>query len=300
MNAAAGASRSVLRRPRPLGRRGLLILFLLASGLAAFVSLDLSLGQLVPRRGGLALLAEFARAALHPALVYEAGPPPGGAPPLLVKALAGAWRTLAFAAAAMSLALFIGVTLGFAGSQSAWFAGPSRTPNGGGRSPAALRAGSYVLVRAFIALLRSVHELLWAVLFLAAFGISEMAAVVAIALPYGGTLAKVFSEMLDEAPRDSAEALAAIGATRPQEFLLGLVPRAGADMAAYSFYRLECAVRSSAILGFFGFPTLGYYLRLAFENLHFREVWTYLYSLLVLVVLLELWSAALRRRIVLR
>jgi phosphonate transport system permease protein len=69
-------------------------------------------------------------------------------------------------------------------------------------------------------------------------------------------------------------------------------------MAAYAFYRFECAVRSSAVLGFFGFETLGYGLELSFENLHFREVWTHLYALIALVLVLETWSASLRRRFV--
>ena len=55
------------------------------------------------------------------------------------------------------------------------------------------------------------------------------------------------------------------------------------------------AVRSSAVLGFFGFPTLGYSIAQAFENLHYAEVWTYLYMLMALVVGIELWSGALRR-----
>jgi len=52
-----------------------------------------------------------------------------------------------------------------------------------------------------IAAMRSVHELLWAMLFLAAMGLSPATAVVAIAIPYGGTLAKIFSEMVDESPQ---------------------------------------------------------------------------------------------------
>ena len=78
----------------------------------------------------------------------------------------------------------------------------------------------------------------------------------------------------------------------------GLLPRASADMAAYAFYRFECAIRSSAILGFFGYETLGYYMRASFQNLHYREVWTYLYAMLALVLVLEAWSAAMRRRFV--
>jgi phosphonate transport system permease protein len=149
-----------------------------------------------------------------------------------------------------------------------------------------------------IALMRSVHELLWAILFLAAFGLNTASAVLAIAIPYAGTLAKVFSEMLDEAPRGSAFALRSAGAGPTQVFLAGTLPRALPDMAAYAFYRFECAVRSSAVLGFFGYETLGYYLSASFENLHFREVWTYLYALSAMVLLLEGWSALLRRRFV--
>ena len=153
-------------------------------------------------------------------------------------------------------------------------------------------------MRVLIALLRSVHELLWAVLFMAAMGLNTFAAVVSIALPYAGTLAKVFSEMLDEAPRNTADALRAAGARPLEAFLFGLVPRALPDMAAYAFYRFECSVRASAILGFFGYPTLGYHLRQSFDNLHYGEVWTYLYALIVLVLAFEAWSGVLRRRFV--
>ena len=152
--------------------------------------------------------------------------------------------------------------------------------------------------RLLIGGMRSVHELLWAVLFLAALGLNTFGAVVAIAIPYGGTLAKIFSEMLEEAPRDSAHALRGLGAGPLQVFLFGQLPRALPDMAAYAFYRFECSVRSAAVLGFFGFPTLGYSIAQAFENLHFAEVWTYLYLLMGLVVAIEVWSGALRRRFV--
>ncbi len=199
-------------------------------------------------------------------------------------------RTLVFAVGGMSLALVLGVVLGFL-SSSSWWAEERR-----GRS--LLGPLVWSGARLLIVGMRSVHELLWAVLFLAAFGLNTFGAVVAIAIPYGGTLAKIFSEILEEAPRDSARALRELGASPLQVFLFGHLPRALPDMAAYAFYRFECAVRSSAVLGFFGFPTLGYSIAQAFENLHYREVWTYLYMLMALVVGIELWSGALRRRFV--
>jgi phosphonate transport system permease protein len=89
-----------------------------------------------------------------------------------------------------------------------------------------------------------------------------------------------------------------LGASPVLAFFGGLFPRAAPDLSAYAFYRLECAIRSSAILGFFGYETVGYYLKASFDNLHFREVWTWLYLLIAIVLLMEAWSGHLRRRFV--
>ena len=267
---------------------------ILAAGVASAFYLDLSPANLVPGEGGLEVTGRFFAAALKPALESESGS--GRA--ILPNAWHAARDTVIFAAAGMSLALVLGLVLGFLAS-SAWWEGD---PAGGtGRGRVFLRRtvapAVYGTTRVLIALMRSIHELLWALLFLTAFGLSNATAVIAIAIPSGGTLAKVFSEMIDEAPRDAAHALRASGATPMQVFAFGLLPRALPDMTAYSFYRFECALRASAILGFFGFPTLGYYIAASFENLYYREVWTYLYALLLLVVLVDWWSGALRRRL---
>jgi len=85
------------------------------------------------------------------------------------------------------------------------------------------------------------------------------------------------------------------GASPLQIYFIGLLPRALPDIAAYTMYRFECALRTSAVLGFFGFPTLGFFIAASFENLHYAEVWTYLYALFALVALVDWWSGTLRR-----
>ncbi len=282
----------MVRRPRPLGPRGATVLLLLAAGLGSTLALGLTPSGLLPGEGGLRVAGRFLLAALHPALDYPDGPHPDWIP-FGLKVAQALWRTVAFAVAGMSLALLIGLPLGLLASQVWW-----REECLGGGILCAIGRPLLVTVRILIALMRSVHELLWAVLFLAAFGLNTFAAVVAIAIPYGGTLAKVFSEMLDEAPRDTVGALRDLGAAPLSAVLFGLLPRALPDLWAYTFYRFECSLRSSAVLGFFGYPTLGYHLELAFRDAHFREVWTYVYALIALVLLLEAWSAALRRRVV--
>jgi len=265
-----------------LSRRSLVLLAIAAAGIWAAVYLQLSPAGLVPSKGGMAAAGKFFSAAFSPSLVSESG----SGRSLWPSIGHGIRTTVVFAAAGLSLALVIGTLLGFLASSALW-------AGSGIVGPAV-----YGVTRVVIAFLRSVHELIWAILFLAAFGVSNANAALAIAIPYGGTLAKIFSEMIDEAPRQSAAALRGLGATRMQVYALGLVPHALPDMAAYAFYRFECALRSSAILGFFGVETLGYYIKLSFDNLYYGEVWAYLYALFALVALVDWWSGLLRRRAV--
>ena len=276
------------RRPAPAfgARRAVLVLIALA-GVWAAAELGLGPRGLVPDAGGLKLVGDFLGAALTPALTYEAEFVPEGTAPLPDKIARAAATTVAFAAAATSLALAVGAALAFLASHSFW------SEREGRRSPFAPII--YGVVRAVIALSRSVHELLWAVLFLSAMGLTPLAAVVAIAIPYSGVFAKVFSEMLDEAPRDTAEALRDAGASPLRAFLFGLVPRALPDMTGYAFYRFECALRSAAVLGFFGIPTLGLYVQQSFAIAHYHEVWSYLYAMFLLVITVDWWSGRVRK-----
>lgn len=279
------------------GRRGLVLASIVAAGLVAAIALELDPRELLPGEGGLSIARELFSRAFSPALTYESSDVPEGIQPLPLKALQAAGTTVTFAAAALSVSVVFGLLLGFLASTAWWIDDPMRAEHGGRWSRAA-RPMLYGAARLSIALLRSIHELIWAVLLLAAFGLSQLTAVIAIAIPYSGTLAKVFSEMLDEAPRDAAHAMRVAGASPAQVFLFGLLPRALPDMTAYAFYRFECALRSSAVLGFFGYPTLGYYIAASFENLLYGEVWTYLYTLFLLVALADWWSGALRRKLV--
>lgn len=282
--------REALPRPRRFGPRFVVVAVILATGLASAAWLRLSPRELVPGEGGARIAAAFFSAALSPALDYERPAPPG-TEPLPFKAVRAAGMTVAFAATAMSLAVPAGLLLGMLAS-SAWW---SRGRGGSRLARRSLERAVWAGTRALIGLMRSIHELLWAVLLLAAFGLGTFPAILALAIPYTGTLAKVFSEMIDEAPREAAESLRGLGAPAMSALAFGLLPRAFPDIGAYTFYRFECALRSSAILGFFGFPTLGYFIAASFENLHYGEVWTYLYTLFILVALADWWSGLLRR-----
>lgn len=232
----------------------------------------------------------FFKAAFSPALEYEDENVPDDAPPIWIKGLHGLFLTLKFAFGGMSLAIPAALMMGFFGSSSWW-------PDPRGRVLDFLLRSVFFSCRFLMSLLRSVHELIWALLILSAFGVSPLAGMIALALPFSGTLGKVFSELIDEETRDAATALKAIGHRPVQTFLVGTLPAALPNLVTYSFYRFECALRSSAVLGFVGIETIGLYIELSHEEFYYNEVWTYFYLLLALIIVVDFWGAGIRTRL---
>lgn len=143
-------------------------------------------------------------------------------------------------------------------------------------------------VRALCAVLRAVHELFWGLLFLQVFGLSVLTGVLAIGVPYIGIFAKVFGEFLEESERGPQRALPA-GSGVLSAFLFTRLPLVWGAMCRYSAYRLECGIRSSAILGFIGLPTLGFHLETAFRQGDYAAGAALLYLLLLLIGTLRWW-----------
>ena len=153
--------------------------------------------------------------------------------------------------------------------------------------------------RALLAVLRSIHELVWAWLFVVAIGLSPMAAILALAIPYGGILGRIYSDILNDGPQEPLQALRAAGASEWKVFLYGRLPMALPDMLSYTFYRFECAVRAAAVMSFVGIAGLGYQIQISLDDLKFDQVWTLLLFLTAIIVLVDLWSSLVRRRLVL-
>ena len=151
----------------------------------------------------------------------------------------------------------------------------------------ALGYGS-TIVRSFCAFIRSIHELFWALLFIQITGLSSLTGLLAIAIPYAGTLAKIYGELFEEV--DLAPARNSPAAKQHlTHFFYTVLPLAWRPMATYTSYRFECAIRSSAILGFVGLPTLGFHLETALGEGHYSEAAAYFYALLLLIGTLRFW-----------
>ncbi|GGX88452.1 hypothetical protein GCM10007160_14910 [Litchfieldella qijiaojingensis] len=171
-------------------------------------------------------------------------------------------RTLAFAFVGVGLGAFVGLLLALA-FHSTW-------------------------VRTGCAFVRAIHELFWALIFLQFFGLHPLTGVLAIAIPYAGIFAKVYAEIFDETDPQPSRVLPQ-GSGRAAGLAFTRLSQAWPHLVNYTSYRLECGLRSSAVLGFVGMPTLGYYLESAFAQGLYGSVGALLILFYVLIATLRLW-----------
>ena len=199
-----------------------------------------------------------------------------------------AWRTVAIATAAMVLALVLAIPLTLLSC-----AALSVSSLSGRMHPLAwaVRQG----VRALLVVLRSVPELIWALVFVRVVGLGPAAGVLAIALTYAGMLGKVYSEILESGDTHATHNLLRNGSGRLQAFLYALLPANAAELTSYTVYRWECAIRSSVVLGFVGAGGLGQQLDNAMKMFNGGEVSTMLLVFMALVALADRASAWLRK-----
>ena len=147
------------------------------------------------------------------------------------------------------------------------------------------------LVRAGCAFIRAIHELFWALIFLQVFGLSALTGILALAIPYSGIFAKVYAEILEEADTTSLKTISQ-STSRISVFVFVRLPDAWIHFKTYSLYRLECGLRSSAVLGFVGLPTLGFHLETAFAEGKYSEAFAILIIFFLIIATIRKWGRA--------
>jgi phosphonate transport system permease protein len=214
--------------------------------------------------------------------------PPAVAPDFLRTVAIETWRTVAIATAGMTLALLLALPLTLLSTRVL--------------SVSALRGRMATLpfcirqaLRLLMIVLRSVPELVWALVFVRVVGLGPTAGVLAIALTYGGMLGKVYGEILESGETHATTSLLRNGCGRLQAFCFGLLPQNAGELISYTVYRWECAIRSSVVLGFVGAGGLGQQLDSSMKMFAGAEVSTMLLVFFGLVAVADLTSTWLRK-----
>lgn len=201
-------------------------------------------------------------------------------------------QTLAVATAGMAMALLLAVPTSLLASRALSLRAASRAGRAGVWSRVVRMP-----VRGLLIFLRSVPEIVWALLFVRAVGLGPTAGVLAIAITYSGMLGKVYAEIFESVDQRPAHALLQAGSGRLVAFLYGILPNAAAEVVSYTVYRWECAVRASVVMGFVGAGGLGQQIDLSMRMFAGAEVASMLLTFLLLVILADLLSRLLRWRL---
>jgi phosphonate transport system permease protein len=201
-------------------------------------------------------------------------------------------QTLAIATAGMALALLLAVPASLLASRALSLSAASR----GGR-PSLWSQLLRWPVRGVLIFLRSVPEIVWALLFVRAVGLGPTAGVLAIAITYSGMLGKVYAEIFESVDQRPAHALLQAGSSRLAACCYGILPNVAAELLSYTVYRWECAIRASVVMGFVGAGGLGQQMDLSLRMFASGEVASLLLTFLVLVLFADQLSRLLRWRL---
>ena len=170
----------------------------------------------------------------------------------------------------------------------AWFAAYNITPS---------RRVLYPAARLIIMACRSVHEMIWTILLVALLGFGMLPGALALTLFCIGFAGKLFSEAVEAIKMGQVEAIRSAGGNQLQVFVFAVLPQVRVAWTGITIYTWDVVFRAATVVGFFGAGGMGWYLRESVQRVASRDVAAILLSIIVVVVISELFSAWLRGRI---
>ena len=153
------------------------------------------------------------------------------------------------------------------------------------------------VTRQFLNVVRSINELILALVFVSAVGLGPFPGVLALALHGMGMLGKFFAESIEEIDDGPLEALRSAGASQLQVIAFGVVPQAITAWIGVVLYRFEVNLRSATVLGMVGAGGLGFELVSSLKLFQYQETATCIVVITVMVITADLVSNFLRQRI---
>ena len=154
-----------------------------------------------------------------------------------------------------------------------------------------------VVVRRFCEFCRTVPGLVFALMFVIAFGLGPMAGVLAVAIHTLGTLVKLFSEVVENIDPKPVEGVSSTGAAWHVAMRFGALPQVLSGFVSYALLRFEINVRESAVLGFVGAGGIGMDLFEAIRKFYYSDVSAILVMIVITVALIDSATSLIRHRL---
>src|SRR4051812_2683294 len=149
----------------------------------------------------------------------------------------------------------------------------------------------------FLEFCRTVPGIVFALIFVIAFGLGPMAGVLAIAIHSTGALGKQFSEIVENADMKPVEGLRSTGANWLSCMRFAILPQVSAGYASYALLRFEINVREASVMGFVGAGGIGQELVVAIRKFYYSDVSAILLTIIVTVFIIDIGTGWLRGRL---
>lgn len=159
-------------------------------------------------------------------------------------------------------------------------------------------AGIYFAARRSLEFLRTVPELVFALIFVFAFGLGPFAGVLAIAVHTAGSLGKLFAEVNENVDPRPIEGIRAAGGNWPMLMRLGVVPQALPNYASYLLLRFEINVRGASALGIVGAGGIGQELYVAIRQFEYTDISAIMLLLIATTSIIDITCETIRHRLI--
>jgi phosphonate transport system permease protein len=153
------------------------------------------------------------------------------------------------------------------------------------------------LVKRLFEFCRTVPDLVFALLFVSAFGLGPLAGVLAIGIHSFGTLGKLFTEVIENIDMNPVEGVRSTGGRFVDAVRFGALPQVTPNLASYALLRFEINVRASAIVGFVGAGGIGQDLFVAIRKFYYTDVSAILLLIILTVSIIDLLTERIRHRL---
>ncbi|WP_216651143.1 phosphonate ABC transporter, permease protein PhnE [Actinomadura litoris] len=256
------------RGPRAIGMAAGITAVLVALHVAAWRGAEMDLGMLAEGWHG---MVRFVSEAIPPDLTWD---------PVVKDGLDACLVTLWIGLLGTTLSIPFTIVLCVLGT---------RATNG--------NAAVYQVARGIMSFLRAVPDVVFALVFVTAVGLGPFAGVLALICNNTGVMGKLWSEAMEEVDDGPAQALRIAGAGRTQLIAHAVLPACLPQLVGLVLYRLDVNVRSSLVLGLVGAGGIGFLINQSIQEFRFDQMLTYILMVLVLVVIVDLLSSFVRRRL---
>lgn len=155
----------------------------------------------------------------------------------------------------------------------------------------------YAATRGVLNVLRSIPDLIFALMFVSAVGLGPFAGILALIIGSIGSIGKVYAEAMESVPTGPLQALESVGANRRQVVAFGVLPQAAPLLVSYTLLLFEGNVRGATILGLVGAGGIGLELTNAMRLYDYGHLLTIIISIVVLVTAIDRLSAVVRRKV---